>query len=1303
MTNNYLTIKTLQMTRGVFQKVCFFVFLVIIVFANKQVFTQTITLNSTNPAVPATTMCPGSTRIAVYKFTLVLSAATPIANLTGLNFTTNAGYTATDITRFQLYSSTTNSLAGATQLGSNLTTSLGPGLHTFATFTRSLSTTIRYFWITIDVAANAVANNVISVPLLSTSNLIFSAGTLTGSAFAGDNQTVNVVPAIVTVTGGGTYCGISPTLNATGGSGGTIYWQNTTTNGVSTTTPSTSQVVAASGTYYYRAYNGSCWGTQGSAVVVINPTPAITFDADPAICKGITTANLSYSATTGSPNQYSIVFNSAALSQGFVNVTNALLPASQIVLNVPLSAAAGIYNYSVTVRNSTTNCVSSAYSKTITINPLVSTPGIISGSTTPSPLKSGLIYSVVPVLNATTYSWTVPAGWSITNGQGTSSITVSTAAVGQNGNISVISGNLCGNSAASSLTVIVTIPDPHNVCNQCHINHSAPGGQLTSILGNANLCISCHNPTGSASLKPFANSDKAIPGIIGTSHSWDKAAINSIYQTHLPSDSLMLTRINSGQIICSTCHNQHSQTFTPYLRNNNTADLLCKDCHSARNVGRYLDNTSMNRSSHPVGITYNASDPRFLPIPSYPVVLANSKVECSSCHKVHYAATNDGNILRMTNSENLCQSCHAPKTTTTTMEHKGMTCISCHDVHQNSSSNIYLIRSSIVTPNSGIKPIVFTANTVPNDFVVGSGNFNGVCEVCHTLTDHYTNTSGGTSDARHFPASQNCLTCHPHNKGFAAQTDCFSCHNSVADKPGVGPSGGRRQIVDNTGDGLGSGGDFKRYSHHISSTIPTISDCIKCHYMGDHKDGTVKLLDPDQGFLNIYTYDAANKSGVENFCINCHDANGSNGDLTPFSDGVTVPEINQAMWAASAHKTAGTANANTCLACHDNGHGSNKSTLIGPFAYSGPGTGTDLMNEEEGFCMNCHGASGIASVKVHLAFSGTNTATNFYKHDPNATYRKHLNGETLGASFGGANRHVECVDCHNPHGTKAGTATAPVLLPALTGATGVEPTYAGAGAPTGFVWKSSVNQEYQVCYKCHSSFTTLPTYIPGGWNSAALQADGLKKLTTIGTNGQVGETRDMAQEYNPNNASYHPVMAAGTNLNINAGTFQTGYTYTSRIYCSSCHSSDLSATPGYGNGPHGSSNLHLLDGGSGGSSNYKTVHNEVTAVTTAVCTKCHQITSYYTGNTNSRFGYHLYHVNNKTRAECYLCHDTHGSEQLHLINFNRNGNTTSCISAATGTSQSAFVHAAGTAANTCNLTCHGTSHGGGKIYNPAYN
>jgi Immunoglobulin I-set domain. len=91
--------------------------------------------------------------------------------------------------------------------------------------------------------------------------------------------------------------------------------------------------------------------------------------------------------------------------------------------------------------------------------------GNISGSAATCPESAGNIYSISPVTNATTYTWSVPTGWTITNGQGITSITVTSGSTGQNGDISVFAGNSCGTSpnlskylSLYSLPLIITQP-----------------------------------------------------------------------------------------------------------------------------------------------------------------------------------------------------------------------------------------------------------------------------------------------------------------------------------------------------------------------------------------------------------------------------------------------------------------------------------------------------------------------------------------------------------------------------------------------------------------------------------------------------------------------------------------------------------------------------------------------------------------------------------------------------------------------------------------------------------------------------
>jgi PKD repeat protein len=165
--------------------------------------------------------------------------------------------------------------------------------------------------------------------------------------------TINPIPTDVTVTGGGTQCGGTATLTATGGTGGTIYWQNTTDNGTSTAIASTSQSVSTSGTYYFRALSGtSCWGNQGSATVTINAVPtAVSVSGGVTQCGGSTT--LTATGGTGGTIYWQ------GTTSGGTSTTTA--SSSQTV------SASGTYYFR---SRSAEGCWGPEGSATVTINPL---------------------------------------------------------------------------------------------------------------------------------------------------------------------------------------------------------------------------------------------------------------------------------------------------------------------------------------------------------------------------------------------------------------------------------------------------------------------------------------------------------------------------------------------------------------------------------------------------------------------------------------------------------------------------------------------------------------------------------------------------------------------------------------------------------------------------------------------------------------------------------------------------------------------------------------------------------------------
>lgn len=78
------------------------------------------------------------------------------------------------------------------------------------------------------------------------------------------------------------------------------------------------------------------------------------------------------------------------------------------------------------------------------------TPKEINGVAFGCATKSA-VYEIDPVAGAQTYTWSVPPTWTISNGQGTTRITVLIGT--QQGNVSVIASNSCGQSAAATLAV----------------------------------------------------------------------------------------------------------------------------------------------------------------------------------------------------------------------------------------------------------------------------------------------------------------------------------------------------------------------------------------------------------------------------------------------------------------------------------------------------------------------------------------------------------------------------------------------------------------------------------------------------------------------------------------------------------------------------------------------------------------------------------------------------------------------------------------------------------------------------------
>lgn len=121
-------------------------------------------------------------------------------------------------------------------------------------------------------------------------------------------------------------------------------------------------------TRYNYFYNWVIARTRVSTLATVHPLPTITLGANPAVDRGTVNADLTYSATTGSPDEYSITWDAAALTAGFVNVVNAALPPTPIALTVPAAADASTYNGTLTLRNTSNGCISNNNAISVTVN-----------------------------------------------------------------------------------------------------------------------------------------------------------------------------------------------------------------------------------------------------------------------------------------------------------------------------------------------------------------------------------------------------------------------------------------------------------------------------------------------------------------------------------------------------------------------------------------------------------------------------------------------------------------------------------------------------------------------------------------------------------------------------------------------------------------------------------------------------------------------------------------------------------------------------------------------------------------------
>jgi predicted CXXCH cytochrome family protein len=356
-------------------------------------------------------------------------------------------------------------------------------------------------------------------------------------------------------------------------------------------------------------------------------------------------------------------------------------------------------------------------------------------------------------------------------------------------------------------------------------------------------------------------------------------------------------------------------------------------------------------------------------------------------------------------------------------------------------------------------------------------------------------------------------------------------------------------------------------------------------------------------------------------CISCHSKTNWNSSSHAVSGKLwngSLPDP----WPHSEYTTVAD---NGCSSCHR------------PHTASGPQRLLQYSVEETN-CLVCHNGNVAAKdITVDLDKPYRHPVSSYSGvHDPAENYA------------GVVSKHVECVDCHNPHQANSTTYAAPLVPGRLMGVPAV--TEVNTYLP-------SATYEYEICFKCH-----------GALLNNVLSTTATPRVYTI---------TDNRIKFATSNPSYHPVM--GPLNKISDNMLLAPWAKGSMVYCTDCHGSDSSGI----RGSHGSIYPHILV------ARYETSEVSPSSYNGddyALCFKCHNPNTLYGFNT--KFPQHKRHLEgHAVKDRCNYCHDPHGSpHNPGMINFN------TLVVSPNGSRPIQYIPPV-TNRNSCVLVCHGVPHG----------
>jgi gliding motility-associated-like protein len=334
-------------------------------------------------------------------------------------------------------------------------------------------------------------------------------------------------------------------------------------NGVTTDSLTITAAPFSFNNYTYRCIINNCSTCVKSfhaAKLTVNPAPSITTTSKAdSICFNANSqsSRLTYSTTSNTPATYSIVWNATAISQGFVNDTNVLLPVSPIYIKVPANAMTATYAGTITVKNGLGCSSTSANNFTITIDtlPIATTGGnsIICSDSSVTISGAHAQYGTI--------AWTEDGTGNITSGGLTISPTY-TASAGDEGNtvtltMTVSNGNICSSSATYTVKVdslpVALVSGNKTICSDSTITINSAVAKNGSIVwttnGAGNLSnASSVSPTYAALAGDEGNVVILTMTVTSTNNCVHKTAIATY---SLIIDSLPKALAGGSQTICA--------------------------------------------------------------------------------------------------------------------------------------------------------------------------------------------------------------------------------------------------------------------------------------------------------------------------------------------------------------------------------------------------------------------------------------------------------------------------------------------------------------------------------------------------------------------------------------------------------------------------------------------------------------------------------------------------------------------------------------------------------------------------------